>query len=180
MADPAEARQFFAVPSPWCVGEKVQCLRPGDRFDDDRPVGSVPVGTLDLLVIRVPNQQQRPPVAGAPAGLLMHLGHQGAGRVEHVQPACVRVPPHLRGDAVRGEDTRRSAGKTRLPPLIPLRSAPRRPRRNAWLASPNRASTPVGGNRVLLRKSYPPLDAGLTAGLEVRPWVPPSGYQSAE
>lgn len=87
---------------------KVQCLRVGDGLDDDRLVGGVPVRALDLLVVRVPDQQQRPPVAGEPAGLLVHLGHQGTGRVEHVQPARVRVLPHLRGDTVRGEDTHRA------------------------------------------------------------------------
>jgi hypothetical protein len=63
---------------------------------------SVPVGALDLLVVHMADRWQRPPVAGEPAGVLVHLGHQGAGRVERVRSACVRVLPHLRCEVVDG------------------------------------------------------------------------------
>jgi len=71
--------------------------------EDDR-VGCLAGGALDLLVAVVTDQQDRQPLPGEPLGLVVHLGHQRAGRINGAQPACVGLLPHRGGDAMGRED----------------------------------------------------------------------------
>ena len=67
-------------------------------------------GSLDLFVPLVADQQDLEVVAGEPHGLAVHLGDQGAGRVDGLQSAVGGGGHHRRRDAVRAEDDVRAAG----------------------------------------------------------------------
>ena len=49
-------------------------------------------------------------LGGEPLGLLMHLGHQRAGRVDRLEIAGLRLVVHLRRHAVGGEHHDRALG----------------------------------------------------------------------
>ena len=61
-------------------------------------------GADDLLVTLVADQQDVVVVGGEPLRLLVHLGHQWAGRVDGLQAPGVGLVVDLGGHAVRGED----------------------------------------------------------------------------
>ena len=79
------------------------------------------LGALHLLVVGVPDQQQGPAVAGEPAGLLVRLRDQRAGRVDHPQlPA---------GGGARTAGRRRARRRRRPRRAGPPPRSRRRPRR---------------------------------------------------
>jgi hypothetical protein len=74
------------------------------RLDEDRRVRRLAHRSDDLLVTRVPDEQERVSVGGVAPRLDVHLGHEGTGGVGRDQAAGLRVRVHVRGDAVCGED----------------------------------------------------------------------------
>ena len=73
-------------------------------------LGRLAGGALDLLVAVVADQQDVVVVVGEPLRLVVHLGHQRAGRVDGLQPALGGLDVHRRRDAVGGEDHGRALG----------------------------------------------------------------------
>src|SRR5699024_3012686 len=66
--------------------------------------GSLTGRALDLLVTVVTDQQDVVVVAGETLGLVVHLGHQRAGRIDGAQLAVLGRLAHRRRGAVGGED----------------------------------------------------------------------------
>ena len=62
----------------------------------------------------VADQHDRVAVGREALGLDVHLGHQRAGGVEHLQPALAAVGVHLRGDAVGRQHHHRALGHVLL------------------------------------------------------------------
>ena len=73
-------------------------------------LGGLAGGALDLLVALVADQQDVVVVAGEAARLVVHLGHQRAGRVDRLQRALGRLLVHHRRDAVGREHDRLPLG----------------------------------------------------------------------
>ena len=71
--------------------------------DELHVVGRLAGGADDLFVAFVTDQQDVVVVAGEPLGLVVHLGDQRAGRVDHLQAALGGRLVHRRRDPVRGE-----------------------------------------------------------------------------
>ena len=94
------------------LGEPDDLLRVADRdlVDAVRAVDELDVGggltggADDLLVPLVADEQDVVVLGGEPLRLVVHLGHQRAGRVDRLQRARLGLLVDLRGDAVRGED----------------------------------------------------------------------------
>ena len=82
-------------------GHAVDTLGAVDQLD---VIGRLAGGADDLFVALVPDQQDVVVLPGEPLGLVVHLGHQRAGRVDHLQIAGGRRLVHGRGHTMRGED----------------------------------------------------------------------------
>ena len=72
--------------------------------------GASPAVPDDLLVALVADQQDVVVVVGEPPRLVVHLGHERAGRVDGAQAARRGLLVHRRRDAVGGEDDDRALG----------------------------------------------------------------------
>ena len=68
---------------------------------------------LDLLMTRVANEQNVQSLAGESLGLLVHLGDQRAGGVDHLETSQPRLRMDGWRNTVRGEDHRRPLGHLR-------------------------------------------------------------------
>ena len=79
-----------------------------DAGDHARVGGRLADRALDLLVVGMADQHDLVVARCEAPGLGVDLGDQRAGRVDHVEPALERVATDRRGDAVGGEDHRRS------------------------------------------------------------------------
>jgi hypothetical protein len=80
------------------------------RVDDLDVVGRLARGALDLLVAVVTDEEDVVVVLREPHGFLVHLGHQGAGRVDGVEVARGGRRADGRRDAVRREHEARALG----------------------------------------------------------------------
>ena len=73
-------------------------------------LGRLALGALDLFVTAVTDQQDVVVLGGEPPGLLVHLGDQRAGGVDHLQLAGRGLLVHGRRHTVRGEHHQRTLG----------------------------------------------------------------------
>ena len=72
--------------------------------DHLRHLGSLAQRAHNLIVIQVPDQDQRVAVLGKADRLHVHLGHQRTGRVDHPQQPQLGSLPHRRRNAVSAVD----------------------------------------------------------------------------
>ena len=73
-------------------------------------VGRFPCGAFNLLVALVTDQQDVVVLAGKTPRFVVHLGNQGAGGVNGLQPARLSLGVDRRRHPVRGEDDRFAFG----------------------------------------------------------------------
>src|SRR5205823_2296421 len=86
-------------------------LRRAVRAVDQADPGWGLAGRAHHFLVSLVADQQDVVVLGREAPrLVVHLGHQRAGRVDGVQPSTLRVAADLGGDAVRGEHHDRAGG----------------------------------------------------------------------
>src|SRR5829696_2491324 len=78
------------------------------RFHHCDVVRRLTRGAFDLLMTRVPDEQNVQSLAGEPLGLLVHLCDQRTGGVDHLEAPRLRLRMDGRRNAVRGEDHRRA------------------------------------------------------------------------
>src|SRR5206468_11139217 len=86
---------------------RVRHLERGDLVhggDDEDAVRRLAERADDLVVVLVTDQDDRVVLTGVADRLEVHLGHQGAGRVDHAKTATDPLLPYLRRDPVRAED----------------------------------------------------------------------------
>ena len=81
-----------------------------DRLDEDDRVGRFADRALDLLVARVPDQEDRVAAPRIVPRLGVHLRHERAGRVDRLRPRARGALVDRGRDAVRREDDRRARG----------------------------------------------------------------------
>jgi len=84
------------------------------RFIEQMPLGpserwerGTMITAADILASRLPDQQDLVTHLGEQPGFAMHLGNHGTGRVDDSQAPRLRLLPHCRRHAVRGEHDRR-------------------------------------------------------------------------
>ena len=88
------------------------CVDRGRRVDHLDVLGGLALRALDLLVPVVADEQDVVVLGREPHGLLVHLGHQGARRVDRLQrprAAPTRAPP---GETPCAENTTRAPSGT--------------------------------------------------------------------
>jgi hypothetical protein len=85
-------------------------LRVLDGGDQPNLRRGLPHRALDLLVPRVADEQDLVTHPCETDRLQVHFGHERAGRVDHAQASRGGRGPHLRRNAVRGEDRRGPVG----------------------------------------------------------------------
>ena len=104
-----------------CAGGELQRLGLGDVLDE-HGVGRFSHRPDHLFVPGMADQDDRVAVGGVPARLDVNLGHERAGRVDHVVAARVGGGADGGRDTVRREDDQ-------SPPAAPLPPTRRRPHR---------------------------------------------------
>ena len=93
------------------VGELARCCGSGSSATSSTVCtstiasGASPMVPDDLLVPRVADQEDREALAGEALRLVVHLGHERAGRVDRAQPAQRGVAVHFGRHAVRRDTT---------------------------------------------------------------------------
>ena len=93
-----------------CVRRELERLGLGHVLHEHRRLGRLAHRSDDLLVACVSDQDHGVAVGGVPPGLDVHLGHERAGRVDHVVSELGRGGVHGRCDTVCRVDDRRALG----------------------------------------------------------------------
>ncbi len=87
-----------------------KCLDLLQRRDNLSHIRGLTLRAFHLFVVAVSNQHQRVTLLGELDGFDVDLGHQRAGRIDHLEAALLGALPDRRGDTVRGVDHARPLG----------------------------------------------------------------------